>query len=133
MSSLPAIQPSVSVGPSLPRDIPRRPSGQIAITVPSHLSISAKSPVGGLTQSQGDRFSPHTASVNQNGSFDFDRVIKSGTVQKRTRKTKVRLWEPKKVGTPEIDGVLFRRLGKGFILSYVLTYFQYTRTSRKLD
>lgn len=27
--------------------------------------------------------------VNQNGSFEFDRVIKSGYVQKRTQKTKV--------------------------------------------
>jgi hypothetical protein len=27
--------------------------------------------------------------VNQNGSFEFDRVLKSGFVQKRTRKTKV--------------------------------------------
>jgi hypothetical protein len=33
-----------------------------------------------------DTFSP----VNQNGSFEFDRVLKCGTVQKRTRKTKVR-------------------------------------------
>jgi hypothetical protein len=32
-----------------------------------------------------DTFSP----VNQNGSFEFDRVLKSGYVQKRTRKTKV--------------------------------------------
>lgn len=32
-----------------------------------------------------DTFSP----VNQNGSFAFDRVLKSGYVQKRTRKTKV--------------------------------------------
>lgn len=32
-----------------------------------------------------DAFSP----VNQNGSFEFDRVIKSGYVQKRTQKTKV--------------------------------------------
>ncbi|POS83400.1 hypothetical protein EPUL_004327 [Erysiphe pulchra] len=30
--------------------------------------------------------------VNQNGSFEFDRVIKSGVVQKRTRKTKA--WKP---------------------------------------
>ncbi|KAF1999885.1 PH domain-like protein [Amniculicola lignicola CBS 123094] len=30
--------------------------------------------------------------VNQNGSFEFDRVIKSGTVLKRTRKT--RQWKP---------------------------------------
>ena len=32
-----------------------------------------------------DTFSP----VNQNGSFEFDRVIKCGYVQKRTQKTKV--------------------------------------------
>lgn len=30
--------------------------------------------------------------VNQNGSFEFDRVVKSGTVLKRTRKTKA--WKP---------------------------------------
>jgi hypothetical protein len=29
------------------------------------------------------------SSVNQNGSFEFDRVIKCGYVQKRTQKTKV--------------------------------------------
>lgn len=29
--------------------------------------------------------------VNQNGSFEFDRIIKSGTCLKRTRKTKVGL------------------------------------------
>lgn len=34
-----------------------------------------------------DTYSP----VNQNGSFEFDRVIKSGYVQKRTAKTKVGL------------------------------------------
>ncbi|KAM7220786.1 hypothetical protein V8F06_003855 [Rhypophila decipiens] len=33
-----------------------------------------------------DTYSP----VNQNGSFEFDRVIKSGYVQKRTQKTKAR-------------------------------------------
>ena len=32
-----------------------------------------------------DPFSP----VNQNGHFEFDRVLKSGIVRKRTRKTKV--------------------------------------------
>lgn len=37
-----------------------------------------------------DTFSP----VNQNGSFEFDRVIKSGYVQKRTQKTKVRSCAP---------------------------------------
>ncbi|QDS77372.1 hypothetical protein FKW77_005691 [Venturia effusa] len=35
-----------------------------------------------------DGFSP----VNQNGSFEFDRVLKSGQVHKRTRKTKS--WKP---------------------------------------
>ncbi|KAK7192340.1 hypothetical protein DPSP01_004926 [Paraphaeosphaeria sporulosa] len=30
--------------------------------------------------------------VNQNGSFEFDRVVKSGTIMKRTRKTKH--WKP---------------------------------------
>ncbi|KAH0547532.1 hypothetical protein FGG08_000257 [Glutinoglossum americanum] len=35
-----------------------------------------------------DTFSP----VNQNGSFEFDRVLKCGIVQKRTRKTKT--WKP---------------------------------------
>lgn len=32
-----------------------------------------------------DTFSP----VNQNGSFEFDRVLKSGEVHKRTKNTKV--------------------------------------------
>lgn len=35
-----------------------------------------------------DTYSP----VNQNGSFEFDRVIKSGRLQKRTQKTKT--WKP---------------------------------------
>lgn len=34
-----------------------------------------------------DTFSP----VNQNGSFAFDRVLRSGEVQKRTKKTKVKM------------------------------------------
>ena len=29
--------------------------------------------------------------VNQNGCFEFDRIIKAGSVLKRTRKTKVRI------------------------------------------
>jgi hypothetical protein len=31
---------------------------------------------------------PFTSPVNQNGSFEFDRVVKSGTLHKRTQKTK---------------------------------------------
>lgn len=37
-----------------------------------------------------DSFSP----VNQNGSFEFDRVLKLGQVHKRTRKTKVGSIQP---------------------------------------
>ena len=33
----------------------------------------------------------YVSPVNQNGSFEFDRVIKAGYVQRRTQKTKVRL------------------------------------------
>lgn len=32
----------------------------------------------------------YVSPVNQNGSFEFDRVIKTGYVQRRTQKTKVR-------------------------------------------
>lgn len=31
----------------------------------------------------------YSSPVNQNGSFEFDRVVKSGYLQKRTQKTKV--------------------------------------------
>ena len=55
---------------------PRLPSSSVAIPPPSnvrngHLSLDILSP------------------VNQNGSFEFDRVLKSGEVYKRTRKTRV--------------------------------------------
>jgi hypothetical protein len=33
----------------------------------------------------------YASPVNQNGSFEFDRVLKSGYLQKRTQKTKVRV------------------------------------------
>lgn len=39
------------------------------------------------------------ASVNQNGCFEFDRVIKSGYVEKRTQKTKVRRLLPPMTAT----------------------------------
>lgn len=55
---------------------------------PSSIEIPRQS------QSHADRFRSRLAHdsfspVNQNGSFEFDRVIKSGYVQKRTQKTKV--------------------------------------------
>lgn len=35
------------------------------------------------------RLALDTAAVNQNGSFEFDRVVKSGCLHKRTQRTKV--------------------------------------------
>lgn len=51
-----------------------------AMAVPSHAVNRLKSKLA----------SPSSSPVNQNGSFEFDRVIKSGYVLKRSRKTKVR-------------------------------------------
>jgi hypothetical protein len=42
---------------------------------------------------QGSHLNADPAMVNSNGCFEFDRVIKSGYVEKRT-KTKVRLQPP---------------------------------------
>ncbi|KAL2195502.1 hypothetical protein P885DRAFT_40852 [Corynascus similis CBS 632.67] len=72
-------------------------------TQPATLTIAAHPPVAEQT-SRAIPVQPHTTApearnrgrltldayspVNQNGSFEFDRVIKSGYVQKRTQKTK---------------------------------------------
>lgn len=47
------------------------------------LDVSARN----RSNSNLDAFSP----VNNDGCFEFDRVLKSGYVQKRTQKTKVRV------------------------------------------
>jgi len=61
------------------------PSAGLAVSPPNSLPMpqsfrSTRS--AGLTL---DTFSP----VTQNGSFEFDRIVKSGVVSKRRRKTKV--------------------------------------------
>jgi hypothetical protein len=71
---------------SFPPTIPERTTGfqmppLSSISMPAQSSVT-KTRKGHLNL---DTFSP----VNQNGSFEFDRVLKSGYVQKRTRKTKV--------------------------------------------
>src|SRR5271170_5786600 len=71
---------------SHPQTIPERTAGPqtpppASISMPIQ-STATKIRSGHLNL---DTFSP----VNQNGSFEFDRVLKSGYVQKRTRKTKV--------------------------------------------
>jgi|SRR5579862_3676670 len=84
------LPPPLQASPrSLPkaRQGPAWPGGQ----APSPLSTALPRPFAkGCHSSRNihlglDTFSP----VNQNGSFEFDRVLKCGTVQKRTRKTKV--------------------------------------------
>ena len=69
---------------------PLHPSNHtnIQITPPSETTLNTS--VRNLREGQLtlDTFSP----VNQNGSFEFDRIIKSGQVSKRTRKTKS--WKP---------------------------------------
>lgn len=71
---------------SQPREIPGR-TAPLQIPPPSLVMLPPPSSASKLRNShlQLDTFSP----VNQNGSFEFDRVLKSGFVQKRTRKTKV--------------------------------------------
>ncbi|SZF02404.1 unnamed protein product [Blumeria hordei] len=61
---------------------PLQPQGQrpISVTIPTIVASSQAR----NSYLRIDTFS----SVNQNGSFEFDRVIKSGVVLKRTRKTK---------------------------------------------
>ncbi|KAK3900276.1 hypothetical protein C8A05DRAFT_17400 [Staphylotrichum tortipilum] len=53
---------------------------------PTTIPLAPQNPPAPGTRSRlaADTYSP----VNQNGSFEFDRVIKSGYVQKRTQKTK---------------------------------------------
>jgi hypothetical protein len=71
---------------SQPREIPGR-AVPLQIPPPSSVALPPPSSASKLRNShlQLDTFSP----VNQNGSFEFDRVLKSGFVEKRTRKTKV--------------------------------------------
>ncbi|KAI9874045.1 MAG: hypothetical protein M1830_010258 [Pleopsidium flavum] len=68
----------LSTTPPQPRQIPQRPE----VHLPSQLPPSISGVRSGHLNL--DTFSP----VNQNGSFAFDRVLKSGDVKKRTRKTK---------------------------------------------
>lgn len=46
------------------------------------------------TSSQAQLGVPITSPVNQNGSFEFDRVIKAGYAQRRTQKTKASPYVP---------------------------------------
>lgn len=57
------------------------------------MAVPSPSPANNYINTQVNRLksqftSPQSSPVNQNGSFEFDRVLKSGYVQKRTQKTK---------------------------------------------
>lgn len=67
--------------PSAPRNIP----GAGLTLVPPNSPLPPRSSRSGQSRLEG-ALSP----VAQNGSFEFDRIIKEGEVSKRTRKTKVR-------------------------------------------
>ncbi|KAI3337156.1 PH-domain-containing protein [Xylariaceae sp. AK1471] len=63
------------------------PSRRTTIAIPSN---SITLPINTAMNRLRNHLALSTSSpVNQNGSFEFDRVIKSGYVQKRTQKTKV--------------------------------------------
>ncbi|XDG00962.1 hypothetical protein ABKA04_000577 [Annulohypoxylon sp. FPYF3050] len=65
-------------------NIPGR-GATISIPSPSAMAAPASSQLSRLR----NQFSlPSSSPVNQNGSFEFDRVLKSGYLQKRTQKTK---------------------------------------------
>ncbi|KAL6721797.1 hypothetical protein ACLMJK_000902 [Lecanora helva] len=73
---------------SKPRRIPQPLNSRLSPSQPV-ISAAPQSPSDGRKGHLNlDTFSP----VNQNGSFAFDRVLKSGEVLKRTRKTKQ--WKP---------------------------------------
>lgn len=62
-------------------------SGSGATNIPRSVMTGPVKPSATLLRSQ--LAMPSTSPLNLNGSFAFDRVIKSGYVQRRTQKTKV--------------------------------------------
>lgn len=76
------------------------------------------------------------APVNQNGCFEIDRVIKSGCVQKRTQKTKVRCASQNNFRLfffflPVLTRCVVHRTGRPFTLFYDRMASLYTKTPRK--
>ncbi|CAG8950162.1 hypothetical protein HYFRA_00008399 [Hymenoscyphus fraxineus] len=72
------------------RPISSKATAPLAIPPPTQVDLPPSTSASRIRNSHLilDSFSP----VNQNGSFEFDRVLKAGYVQKRTRKTKN--WKP---------------------------------------
>jgi len=68
--------------PTPSNPIALRSPGRLTTPAPPHFDLAKAAGAGAGIMSP----------VNQNGCFDFDRIIKAGTMQKRTRKTKS--WRP---------------------------------------
>ncbi|ROT42785.1 PH-domain-containing protein [Sodiomyces alkalinus F11] len=77
------MSPQAQVLPVLPEQSP-------AITIPPPTTLRCDPKHNRLRQRVAR--DTYTSPVNQNGSFESDRVVKSGHVQKRTQKTKA--WKP---------------------------------------
>jgi len=110
---------------SQPRQIPERRALQIPL--PDATILPPPSSASRIRNSHLnlDTFSP----VNQNGSFEFDRVLKSGYVQKRTRKTKVYSH-----GTqPKDSSDMIHRHGNQSFLSFDQTLSPYTKIKTKTN
>jgi hypothetical protein len=110
---------------SQPRQIPERAA--LKIPLPDAVTLPPPSSASRIRNSHLnlDTFSP----VNQNGSFEFDRVLKSGYVQKRTRKTKVCLRHVR----PEDTSDVIHRPGNQSFSSFDQTLSPYTKIKTKTN
>lgn len=102
-----------------------QPTKPLQIPPPSSATLPPPSGNRLLQQHLGlETFSP----VNQNGSYDFDRVLKSGVVQKRTRKTKV----DHNVLLLDYELTIFRH-GSPYTSFYGLIISRYIRINRRTN
>ena len=111
---------------SQPRRIPER-TAALQIPLSNAVTLPPPSSASRLRNSHLnlDTFSP----VNQNGSFEFDRVLKSGYVQKRTRKTKA--WFHQAGLKPPTN--MIHRLGSQFSSSFDQTLSPYTKIKTRTN
>ncbi len=111
---------------SHPRRIPER-TAALQIPLPNAITLPLSSSASRFRNSHLnlDTFSP----VNQNGSFEFDRVLKSGYVQKRTRKTKAWFHQARPKPTTNI----IDRLGSQFSSSFDQTLSPYIKIKTRTN
>jgi hypothetical protein len=120
------VQSALMQEASQPRRIPER-AAALQIPPPNAVTLPPPSSASRIrnTHLNLDTFSP----VNQNGSFEFDRVLKSGYVQKRTRKTKVSFHKAGIEGPTDI----IHRLGSQSFSSFDRTLSPFTKTKTKTN